>query len=412
MLPSSRTRRILLLAGWNLLFAGVGLALIVLAGEVYLRLKVPFPNSSHPAAAGRFVPEVGLLWQPHRAVRHTNRLDFWTITRSNSLGFLDREPISPEQAAAGCHIAVIGDSFVEAREVPNADKFQTRLEEMAAEKLPELNLTTAAFGRATTAQANQLAFYDAYARKLRPKLVVLVFYPNDFGGNSPIISALRWNWNPDRPPWAYLEKSPGGEWHLRPPHPEFAVALTPRSPLFRFNNFLTGSSYFYGWLEAKAKAGTRSFVVNPRPVAPRVEKLSRHPGYQHILEGWQPSTIGSMNELLLAADPPPIFREALELTAQALREFKERTERDGAALVLLSTHWMGGPDTRYSQLLQQRAAAAEIPVINQYNYIQSRGGREADAHFAHDGHWNPAGHQWAAEALLKYINANPEICRK
>ena len=403
-------RQGLRLAIYNILFSCLGLAVIVLAGEAYFRLTMPFLTSSHPAVAGRFVPEVGLLWQPHIVVRHTNKLDFWTVTRSNSWGFLDREPVNPAAAASGCHIAVVGDSFVEAREVPLSDKLHLQLEQLAAEELPELGVTTSAFGRATTAQANQLAFYDAYARQLRPKLVVLVFYSNDFGGNSPVISALRWNWNPDNPPWTYLEISPDGETALRRARPEFAVPLTSRSPLFRLNNFLAAHSYFYGWLEAKLRASGRAAVSNPRPVGTRARAISQLPGYRHILEGWKPTSIGRMNELLLSEAPPPLFREALDLTALALAQFKERTERDGASLVILSSDPMGGGNTSYSILLQDMADVLGIPVINQHDYILNQGGRPEDAHFAHDGHWNATGHQWAASALLEHLKANPAIC--
>lgn len=52
----------------------------------------------------------------------------------------------------------------------------------------------------------------------------------------------------------------------------------------------------------------------------------------------------------------------------------------------------------------------EIPIIDQYDHTFRRGGKIADAHWPHDGHWNPIGHQWAAEALLEYLQRHPEIC--
>ena len=78
-----------------------------------------------------FVPGVGVLFLPNVEVRATNHLDFWTVSRTNRWGFLDREPISPERAAESCHITVIGDSFVQAKQVPISDKFHVRLEDLA-----------------------------------------------------------------------------------------------------------------------------------------------------------------------------------------------------------------------------------------------------------------------------------------
>ena len=100
-----------------------GLALIAIAGEAWLRLTAPpFPEAWLPT---RFVSGVGTLYEPHAEVRYTNNLDFWTTQRANSLGFLDREPPDPERAAASCHVAVFGDSFVEASQVPIADKLKS-----------------------------------------------------------------------------------------------------------------------------------------------------------------------------------------------------------------------------------------------------------------------------------------------
>lgn len=39
-----------------------------------------------------------------------------------------------------------------------------------------------------------------------------------------------------------------------------------------------------------------------------------------------------------------------------------------------------------------------------------RGHRIEDAHWAHDLHWNPTGHRWAAEVLLEHLHRHPETC--
>ena len=127
--PSSRIRRGLRMAGWNALLLMVGAVLMALVGEVWLRLTTPFVESNFPT---RFVPNVGKLGKPNVEVRATNNHgEFWMVSQTNSLGFLDREPINLERAAASCHITMIGDSFVDARQVPIADKFHVRLEALA-----------------------------------------------------------------------------------------------------------------------------------------------------------------------------------------------------------------------------------------------------------------------------------------
>ena len=56
------------------------------------------------------------------------------------------------------------------------------------------------------------------------------------------------------------------------------------------------------------------------------------------------------------------------------------------------------------------AAAFDIPVIDHTDYILRQGYKLTDAHWRRDHHWNPAGHRWAAEALLEYIKEHPVIC--
>ena len=219
--------RLLRLAAGNALVLAAGLALIAGGGEIALRLAVPFMETREPI---RFVPAVGYLREPLAEIRWTNYRDYWTAARANSWGFLDREPVSPSRAEASCHVALIGDSFVEAKQVPIADKVQVQLATRAAQALPGWDVTTSAFGTGGTGQLNQLPFYDVYARRLRPKLLVLVFVSNDFADNSAVLQALDRGWDPDRLPFVSAARDAEGALQLRPPDREHEAFRLPRLP--------------------------------------------------------------------------------------------------------------------------------------------------------------------------------------
>ena len=176
----ARCRRVLRVACWNALLSACGVGLVAVAAEAWLRLSLPFGHGTHSVV---MVPEVGLHFAPSTEVRGTNLKDFWTVSHTNSLGFLDREPPSAVSAQAGCHVAVVGDSFVEAVEVEIAAKFHVLLEEMAARSLPSLDVSTAAYGYRKMGQLQQLPYWDKWIRRSRPKMVVLVFVDNDFDNN-------------------------------------------------------------------------------------------------------------------------------------------------------------------------------------------------------------------------------------
>ena len=362
------------LVGWNLILTLAGLAVLAIAGEVYLRLTTPigrhFPT--------HFVPNVGVLGKSHAEVRWSNDHDFGTVQRTNGLGFLDRELISPERAAASCHVAMIGDSFVAAKEVAIADKFHVRLEALAARELPHLDVTTSAFGRSATGQINQLPYYDEYARHLHPKLLVLVAVANDFRDNSVIWKALDQGFDPERMPYVTAARDEDGKIRLHPPHPDYMTfrlarifglsesAARPLSEAWK----KVRTSYFVDRLRDKVKT-----VFAAQYAADRVERL---------------------------------FRDALDMTGFALDQFKARADRDGVALIILATYTM-----RVDGAFDRMKAIAEelgIPVIDQYDYILRQGGRIEDAHWTHDPHWNPTGHRWAAEALLDYLKQHPAVC--
>ncbi len=385
-------RRWLSVVGWNVLFLGLGAALIFIDWEAWFHLRAPFTEVRLPM---RFEPGVGLLYEPGSEMRWANNHDeFWVAQRANRWGFLDREPLTPDQAAQTCHIAFIGDSFVEAKEVPVADKFHVRLEELAARALPRLNITTSAFGRSGTGQINQLPFYAEYARRLRPKLVVLVFVRNDFEDNHRLLAGINKDWDPDRFPYVVADKTATGAFALRPPDPARRMLPIP---------------------------GEQKGARLPRL---RAERLAQRPRYQSVLEPY----LSRVSESLLANghgpglrkllyDPTlPLFGEAVEFTAFALDEFQRRVADAGASLWLLLAaggnfqSWLGDASDPLRVIVEDLAEARGIPVVSLHDYLVRQGRRVHDGVFSFDGHWNPLGHQWVAEALLERLRQRPEVC--
>ena len=403
-------RRALRIAGWNAALILGGLTLIAVAGEAWLRLTTP---AFDPAFPRRFVPGVGPIAEPHAEVRTTNHLDFWTAQRANSLGFLDREPPGPERAAASCHVVVVGDSFVAAHEVPIADKLQVRLEALAAAVLPQLDVTTSAVSFTGTAQVNQLPYYDEYARRLSPNLVVLVFLHNDFEGNSAVLPGLMRGRDPRLQHLSYLERAADGSIRRRPP----AVWPAPDPWWLRAEpryeavvEELTERSLLARWLDAKRRVLFPETADALPPLYERAAWLAALPGYGWVLDGWEPLHYDALYDGLMSEDPPPVFAEALDFTAVALAEFRRRADRDGAALAILSAYTMGGSNSRESAILRGITDGLGIPVINQHDWIAAAGGRIKDARWPHDYHWTPQGHQWAAEAIFDWLRRHPEVC--
>ena len=409
---------------WNALFIISGLLLIALVGEVYLRFANPFIASSTPF---QFVDGVGVIRKPNAELRYADwNDDNWVVSRTNSQGFLEREPVNAERAAAGCHIAFIGDSYVESTQVPIADKFYAQLEEMASHELPRLAITTQAYGITNTGQIHQLPFYDEYARRLNPKLLILVFFLNDFANNSVALQSLAYGADPDRMPFMSAQKDESGAMKLRPPHPEYERFLLPNLPKAwhkRAWKRLVGVSYFAKWLDIKKDGLGRSVkslrvrIGAPVPPDPqltaRANMIAARPCCSALLDGWQPHSrpyiavgFAFMEERL-----PPVFQEALEYTAFGIEQFKRRADRDGVNLAILSASaHMGTQGDPQFDRLNAIAQARGIPIISYYDYIVRQGRQAQDGILRFDGHWNPTGHRWAAEAVLEWLKANQDAC--
>ena len=113
----------------------------------------------------------------------------------------------------------------------------------------------------------------------------------------------------------------------------------------------------------------------------------------------------------------PVVAEALDSTAFALREFRRRADETGAVIVGLladsfeADRWW--PD-RERALLTRRlvgpAADAGIPVLDLEEEMRRRGLTTEQVKWAHDAHWNPAGHRLAAEVLWRWLENEASVC--
>ena len=441
--PSPRNARLVLrVAGWNLLFTLVGLLLIGIAGEAYFRLNgrfervgstgepSPFERVSsisadepsrfeHVSSIGadgpspfRFVPGAGLLRPPHTdLVFHPTSLNLRTVQSSNSLGFLDREPIDPARAAESCHISIIGDSFVEGREVNLSDKLQVRLEELAAREAPHLDVTTSAFGIQATGQVNQLPYYDGYARHLSPDLVVLVFYgENDLIDNSAVLSGLMSGNNPEHPPRTSAVRDVEGKFFLSIADADFREHLIHQpsktvrlswitSVLEQFSDV----SSLARWLRDKNQQ-LRYPHDNRSVVMARAQYFMEQAMYMYLFKGREPVEFADgIHEEIFSGVKTTITQEAWDATRFALEQFKRRADHDGAALMVLTVHDFGGSGGPMFDRLSNMAGSLDIPVISQHDYIIRQGDSVENARFYEDFHWNPLGHQWSAEAIWERI---------
>lgn len=366
--------------------------------------KQPFTEN---ALLWDFHPRVGSRLKPNSEVRLTNGRDFWTVTRINSLGFADREPIDGKRAAESCHVAIIGDSLVEALQVSIDEKLHVRLEQLAARRLPELDVTASAWGLMGTGQIAQTAFYDEFVPRTNPNLLVLVFVPNDFIDNVPLLNAINTGYDPDRLPQQSAERGEDGSMTMRPPDGESWLHKLPPAP-FPPERRARWPLRFLNWLESLASASSESNRFSA--FAHRIGVLAERPRYAPILaDGPMPHDAYA----LVRKASPRVREYALEYTAFGLDRFKERADRDGVRLVILSIQQMRerrSPGASPFDALRALARTRGIPVIDQYDHAIRQGVEIFDLRWKHDGHWNPLGHRLAAEALVEWLAGNRRVC--
>ena len=353
----------------GLIVSAVLLALGLLGAELYLRHAGMYPvsDSRFPSM---FVDKVGFVFKPGDTVKLTNGLDFWVSEKVNSFGFIDSEPALPKPPDT-FRILLVGDSFVEAAQVPIAQKLQTLLAADLNRRFPDRKFDAVALGFSGTGQANQLPFYERN-RDLKPDLVILLFVSNDFANSSPVLESLRHGWHPDHLPRVFMRARPGQPCERLPIDPAWQKSLLPGD------------------------------------MAERARQLSAmSPDSDNGLRGWKPARgrkkpTDGLNDIFLGPGPlPPVFEAAVASTKCAFVEWQKLAEQDGFKLLVASANNVAGQIVR----LKGMTGDLELPLIDLHQEFVKHHD-PALAHFKTDAHWSPNGHRWAADALVNYLADN------
>jgi hypothetical protein len=317
----------------------------------------------------------------------------------NDLGFRDR-PFTLEKPADTFRILVLGDSFIEALQVPLEQTFAKQLEQRLAARgahgcaVQVINSGVSAFGT-----DNALLFYRHEARRLAPDLVVLGFYVgNDVRNN-----------------WAELENVDAGG--ARKPH--FVLR------------------------DGKALAADYPFEAHASWTVPLKMFVNQHVWSYGLLREltarWQRAGADQVRGLpldyqLYEKDAAAVWATAWQVTDALIAELAREVRADAAQLfvMLIPAHeqvepqrferavraagrgqpgaWnLEGPTQRLGSML----GARRIPHLDLLPDFRAAAGEGARLYLEVDSHWTADGHARAADRVAEALAADRAVrCRE
>ncbi|MFN0151982.1 MAG: hypothetical protein ACKVU1_14880 [bacterium] len=161
--------------------ASIGLALaalfaVIAAMEVAVRIADP-----QPAFRYRFSPAT--WYEPIPGARFTyQREEFAVPVEYNSFGMRDRER-SIENGSGALRVALVGDSFAEAKEVPFDSTLAQTLERLMAANLREQPVEVLNFGVSGFGTVASTIRFESLGAKFHPDVVIYLFVQNDPADN-------------------------------------------------------------------------------------------------------------------------------------------------------------------------------------------------------------------------------------
>jgi lysophospholipase L1-like esterase len=372
-----------------LLLAGFGMALSLLVLEVGVRALHLVPT--------RF-------WEPDALLGTrliANKEGWWTQEdhefvvpiRINSQRRRDVEPDAAKPADV-FRVLVLGDSFIEALQVPLEDTFSRQLEAALEAAMGKGAVRVSSMGVSGYGTASQTLYYEQTGRELDPDVVLLAFYPgNDVRNNSPALEPLL------RPVYG----SDGALERVAMVGKEDTRMQADRGILWRLQ------SYQYA----------RKILLTKQPrlaaLLADLGLLKRQAVRDTATNAEVPIDYG-----VFAANPSAEWEEAWKHTERLLARLSRDVENDGGrfAIVIVTARdhvypdawarvldanptmrereWdLDAPELRVVEWCKEKA----IPCIRLSPTFVAHAKQGEPLHFTYDGHWTPKGHALAARTV-------------
>ncbi len=333
------------------------------------------------------------------------------LVRVNSFGFHDKEFLSFKPSNT-YRIAVIGDSYVEALQVPLEKTFHKLLEKKLNEnRLIEKTIEVYSFGHSGNGTLLNLQYLKKVADKFKPDLIINCFLiGNDFRDDSCNLTDIYVKQTGDdvvyTKPCAILDEDNGIKIHLSKKN----VSSLEKNFLLT----LASKSSFLVWLYEriqilKYKFKQRSlYLVDNETLLKESKKsvdISNVPvDFQVFLREYN-----------------QIWKEAWLLEEYLLREMQEYCKERNIKLLVVSLtegfrvhkelqdtglfEWKKPERLLYE--ISEGLGFSYLPLIDVFRkrYSQTKQMTTFDC----DGHWNEVGHEWAADAIFEYLMGHREL---
>jgi SGNH hydrolase-like domain, acetyltransferase AlgX len=383
-----------LFAGLLLAFFGVVFAWAVL--EVGVRALHLFPADfwqPDPLLGARHIPGKEGWWTQEED-------EFKAFARINSRGLHDVEH-SLEKPAGVYRILLLGDSYVEALQVPLEKSIGRQLEQRL-NALGKGRFEVVSMGVSGYGTASELLYYLHEGRSYHPDLVLLAFYPgNDVRDNSDDLEgALQARYAADG---ELLRVVPGTE----PPS-------RPRRGQGLFHRLLASSQAYRYVRKLLLTRQPQLAAMLARAGLIRREAVRQAPEQEGIpLDYW-----------VYAQPPPPQWQTAWRHSEDLLGRLRAATQADGArfAIFLVTARDRVYPDgwrqivaahpnmaaKRWDFDAPDRRVLAwcdknDVPCLPLYPEFAAHRDDGPRLHFVYDGHWTAAGHALAARSVAKFL---------
>jgi hypothetical protein len=347
------------------------LALVWIAGEVLFRVLPAFASKrdvtlGSPTESSWHDPGKRYVYLgPPLGHREEEPNEF--VWNKDGFHDADHELEKPKGCA---RVVVLGDSYVDAVQIPLDDCFHRRLaRELAPATPPPRTVEALGFGWSGWGQVQELEALDKSIARYRPDLVVLEFLPaNDVRNNHPALEDL-----------------------ANAPNHSLARRIQARA--------IARGLLFTAWVAERIQQTLVHFSSDPEGIDGDVYRES----------------------------PPraELWREAWERTDALIGAISEKCEKLGARLVVAIFTSPGEiaacrgvpapagydlrlPARRMLEICRRRG----VPCIDFAPRFAARGGPDVDrVHLRFDGHWSKVGHRWAAEETRRFLVDETPIWR-